>query len=439
MSLRMLVFLSWLGGLLGPSVAMASAFGCRGLAEDHELPSLEGKEGVFYRLQSDLRMAHGVTDAALDRLARLSKALEGQGTRLIYVPVPTKSLAMPAYLPDSARLYGFDEALALEVHQALLRKIEHAGVAAVEATAALRSLPSETPPFFKSDFHWTPYGARVTAKTVAQRIRAFQTYATLPKTPHVSKPLEPRTAFSGMRRILQKRCAKSLPKVKAMQFETARVQVEGQALSLGDLLGTSAQTGTVALVGTSFSDSEISNFAGFLAEESSLEVLNYAITGGNQFGAILSYLTSADFAAARPDFLVWENPIYNSLTRFGDLPMEELIAAAEGNCDQPLPVIRVGDDILSVDLRSAALGDRLFLSSDTSGVMRATFRFIGDHGSAPSRTIHRSERMPLSGRFFIPLQGPSGADPKSAEIQIDRPFGPEAEVWLCRSKLREGN
>lgn len=67
------------------------------------------------------------------------------------------------------------------------------------------------------------------------------------------------------------------------------------------------------LVGTSFSDSPLGNFAGFLSEYTGLDVVNHAVTGGNQFGGMTSCPTSRDFAENRPRFLIWQNPISNTL------------------------------------------------------------------------------------------------------------------------------
>jgi alginate biosynthesis protein AlgX len=126
--------------------------------------------------------------------------------------------------------------------------------------------------------------------------------------------------------------------VKAVTWITSPAEVaatqdqpaEGAAL---DIFGTDAAAASLVLAGTSFSDSNINNFAGFLSEFTGIEVTNYSITGGNQFGAMTSYLTSREFAEQRPTFLIWENPIYNGLAQFGPLPMEELIAAAGPSCD----------------------------------------------------------------------------------------------------------
>ena len=119
----------------------------------------------------------------------------------------------------------------------------------------------------------------------------------------------------------------------------------------------------------------IANFEGWLAQYSELEVFNYAITGGNQFGAMLSYVTSDDFRADPPHYLIWENPIYNNLLQYGEQPMRELISAAGATCTLPLKTERQGDTALSVDLADwkQLTGDVIHASAGGEGPRKVTF------------------------------------------------------------------
>src|SRR3546814_11168815 len=74
----------------------------------------------------------------------------------------------------------------------------------------------------------------------------------------------------------------------------------------GGLLGDSGFD--FVLAGTSFSRNatNVTNFAGFLSQHLSAEVLNYAVTGGGNDAAMLQYLASDDFAESKPKFLIWE-------------------------------------------------------------------------------------------------------------------------------------
>ncbi len=96
----------WLTAFCLP--ASASDFGCSGLENDPLVASVEGKEGYFYRVLADIRMQHQLSDHTARQLADVAKALEANGTTLIYVPIPTKSLTMPEYLPDRTFQLGFN-------------------------------------------------------------------------------------------------------------------------------------------------------------------------------------------------------------------------------------------------------------------------------------------------------------------------------------------
>ncbi len=75
---------------------------------------IEGKDGMFFRILADLRLQHAFTEQTIDNLAAMAKALEKNGTTLIYVPLPTKSQVLPELVPARAALYGFDANIAAE-------------------------------------------------------------------------------------------------------------------------------------------------------------------------------------------------------------------------------------------------------------------------------------------------------------------------------------
>lgn len=425
-----------------------SAFGCTGLETNRELPSVEGRDGVFFRINADLRMNHPFSDEVVGQLAKLSEALAARDTTLIFVPVPTKSVTMPDYLPDVARLYGFQLDVATTIHLDILERLEAAGVATVDAREAMLTAKPAEPAFFRSDFHWTAWGADLTAAAIGKRIKGLPVYDNLDQTPHETAPLQFETAFSGMRRILQKHCLETLPTPDTMTFETAVAAQTGE-LSLDDLglassdvganggldiFGTQTDRPAVVLAGTSFSDSPINNFPGFIAQHAELEVVNYAITGGNQFGAMISYLTSTDFQEARPHILIWENPIYNNLAQYGDQPLRELVAAAENNCSAPLPA-SLSEDRLSLQVDLSQHGtdptQTLFFDSAGSTGLTVDFRFRDSNGMERIKTIQRGDRLRRTGRFYMPLSGLWQASATSVTIEMDQPLGTAAGLSLC--------
>lgn len=436
-SLRAALALTTFLGLLPLGVAQAapSAFGCKGLDSNRELPSVEGKDGFFFRVFADLRMQHPLSDEVAGQLGRLAAALKEQGTTLLYVPIPTKSQALPAFLPDDVGLYGFDKDVAVAVYNDQIARLRAQGVVAVDLLEVLASTDARNPPFFRSDFHWTSDGARRAAQAIGETIKSLPDYAEVTPVRFQTTQVGDELAVSGMRRTLQAYCALSLPPVITKAFET--VEVASTEASV-DIFGSASSAGgadEIALVGTSFSDAEVPNFGGFLAEYSSLPVSNLAITGGNQFGAITSYLTSRSFAENRPRYLVWENPIYNNLAQFGVGPMTELIAAARNDCT---PIDRAAitsgqDNTLSVDLSSVKVDTRQVLLADAGdeGSRDAVFSFETADGKTLSREVHRGDRFRGTGRFFMPLESLASGELTRLVVSFDRVNSDNAAVSLC--------
>ncbi|WP_422049402.1 alginate O-acetyltransferase AlgX-related protein [Shimia sp.] len=420
----------------------ASNFGCVGLETQGDLPAIEGKDGVIFRINADLRMYHPFSDATVRHLGALSEALAEKGTTLVYVPIPTKSVTMPDYLPERAPLYGFDLQVATRVHTEILTRLENAGVIAVDARDAMLKAPEGDLTFFKADFHWSARGAMETAKEIANVIQSQPSYAALEKTEYASHPLKSEVAFSGMRRALQKKCKLALPDPVTMTYETVALTSSDLGDAGLDLFGGGEDAIQVALLGTSFSDSPINNFPGFLAEYSQLEVINYAITGGNQFGAMTSYLTSEEFAQSRPKFLIWENPIYNNLAQYGDQPMRELIAAARGECTKAIS-FEVSSDrrslVADLDQIDLTHDHTLFLDTDGSAGLRADFDFTSHDGLSRVKSIERGERLRRTGRFYMPATGLWQTGATKVSIHLSEPFGPSPSLSLCPPQLKDNS
>lgn len=413
-------------------------YGCFGLEQNRELPAIEGKDGVFFRINLDFRMAHPFSDQIVAELAALSEALAENGTTLIYVPIPTKSVTMPNHLPETAALYGFDLEIATMVHDDILERLNAQGVVTVDAREAMLDGAADDLPFFRADFHWTASGARETAKAIAETIKALPGYEDLTPTTFETAPQGPDVAFSGMRRILQKHCTETLPEVVSMTYDTVPIQTDDLGGAGLDLFGEAEASIPIALAGTSFSDSPINNFPGFIAQYTELEVVNYALTGGNQYGAMLSYLTSEAFQETRPRFLIWENPIYNNLAQFGDQPLRELIAAAGNSCTLALPATAT-DTHLEVDLAGYDLGpeDTLFVDTNMSTGLEADFIFHAADGATRTKSIIRGERLTRTGRFYMPLTGLWEEGAESVTFTMSRPFASEPSIYACTHNTEE--
>lgn len=412
------------------AVAAPSEHGCTGLESAKPMAALEGKDGMFYRLNLDMRMNHPLSPETAAMIGRLSDALAARGTELIYVPVPTKSLAVPDALPDSVSDYGFDLDVAETAYADFLRKLRDNGVTTIDSMAAMRT--AETQPFLAADFHWSPAGARAVAAAVAETIRESDAYAGIEKTDHSTEPTEIRSRASEMRRRIQANCHEAVPKVEVQRYVTS---AEDSGDASGGIFAAETAGPPIALTGTSMSAEEDFHFKGFLADAAGAAVADYAITGGNQFGGITSYLLSEDFHETAPAYVIWENPVYNNIGEFGETPLRELIAAARQNCTA-VETRRPAPDVLEADISADRLSHDGFVRADTGSATgrQAQFHFIDDAGVEVAATITRPVRYDPT-RWFYQYAEPLWSDDLTkVRVELDRPVRDGATLEICTTE-----
>ena len=411
----------------------ASAFDCSAYEFSTALPSVEGKDGVFFRTFADLRLQHPMDQRTVTMLGRLAQVLEENGTTLVYVTIPAKSQVMIDYLPQHAQDYGFDPEMAQMIYTDIISRLAAVGIVAPDVMTALQNLKGDERPFFGADFHWTSQGARAAAQAIAREIKATPAYAELTPSTFESKPLGRQVAFSGMRRSLQSFCRKPLPPTETMAYKTTPVESAAGDVTALDIFAGSDKAVPAVLVGTSFSDSSINNFAGFLSEFTGLEIVNYAITGGNQYGAMTSYLTSDEFKDQRPRFLIWENPIYNNLAQNGSAPLEELIAAAGTSCTDALATTKVDNFTVSASLAGTKVNpdDAIFADYGAEGARVASFELQTTDGITRKSKIDRSARLRGTGNFYLGLSPFRHPGFTKVTVRFDRPVTDATQLSFC--------
>lgn len=414
--------------------ATPSAFGCARLDSLDPVPVVEGRDGMFFRF-TDLRMNHPLSDMSIAQLAAFSAALAERGTTLIYVPVPTKGLVMPDLLPPQAADYGFDFDIATMMYRNFVDRLRTAGIETVDAQAPLLAVTAPDRPFLQTDFHWSPSGARAAAEAVAETIRAHPGYADAARVAHVTRAIGPREIASAFRRSIQARCRDHIPRTLTEAYETQ--PADGGLSGGGGIFAADSGRPGIMLVGTSMSQTPEFNFDGFLAEAAELDLTNYALAGGNQFGAMLGYMMSGDFAVNPPHFLVWENPVYNNLGEFAGLAVREIIVAAVDDC-VPLASVIAEDGTLVAEgpPRPLRAGDFLRADAGPAGAYLAEFVLTTANGVARN-AIDRTQRGTPTPLFYLDA-GHFGAVER-IEVRFDRPTGTSASIAICSDERTSGS
>ncbi|WP_428926232.1 alginate O-acetyltransferase AlgX-related protein [Marinibacterium sp. SX1] len=433
---------------LGAGAGAARAddgYGCGDILTAGAQASVEGAGGMFFRFGPDLSSYHWIGDQGIDQLARLSARLAEQGTRLIYVPVPSKSLTMPDRVPPSAVRMGYDPEIAASVYGEMLRRLDEAGVTAIDARLALRQQALRgADPVFQADPRLTPDGAEALALAIAAQIRALPVMADSADEDWQVTRRGEIVLPSAMRMRLQSSCVAELPDVRLPIIEATRGGVllpaaigTGHGTGHGTANSPLGQAAPVVVVGTEIAVDPALGLASFLAAEARMGVAAAMVPGEDRladaFGAISSYMGSAAFAAERPRVLVWANPVWLNLGRHGARPMDELItlAGAPATCGLNLPLSQARDGNVYAELSGPVRHGALLLDTGGRALDRVEFRFTSVRGETRARIVERHPRQAPTARVAMPLSGlwPEGA--ARVDIVTDGPIGGQPRLTLC--------
>jgi hypothetical protein len=137
--------------------------------------ALTGVDGWLFYTPEVTYLAEGYSAGPIEAVVDFQRQLRARGIELLVVPVPSK----PSIYPDRlvSRLRPSLEAA--RNTQRLLRELAARGVAVVNLHRGFlehRKLSPETPLFMERDTHWSGYGARLAAITIAAKVRASSWY-----------------------------------------------------------------------------------------------------------------------------------------------------------------------------------------------------------------------------------------------------------------------
>jgi alginate O-acetyltransferase complex protein AlgJ len=234
----------------------------------------------------------------LDFIATTRARLAQAGTELAVVLVPAKARVVPEHLGSAAL-----PACRIGVYGRISDYLSARGIPVVNLMEAMRTAPERDDLFLKTDTHWTPEGARLAARQAAYVVRASFPQLGLPVQSFTSKPGEAGFHEGDLLRYVP---GVSIAREIVRPWTTeSRVTTA----SAGSALFDDAGAPQVALVGTSYSANPKWNFAGFLKESLSADVLNAAQEGQGPFAVMDKYLEGDAWKSSPPRLVVWEMPV----------------------------------------------------------------------------------------------------------------------------------
>ena len=315
-----------------------------------------GTDRWLFRSDVDLTNEFGMPASMQPEFARLVQAFSAQGTQLAMVVQPTRGLMHR----DKIRAdftQGFDYPRAAGNLRAYLQQMRDAGAIVPDIMQLVENPPAEEY-FFRRDHHWTSAGARATARIVADHLLQHPVHAELARKTYRTEAGMTQFKDGTMNLALQSLCGNHYGFQYVPGYQTV------PEISDASALFDEEPVPEVILVGTSNSASRDEenkqfNFDGFLKEYLSVDLLNFAMPGAGEYGALIEYLHSDSYSADEPPKLVlWELPANYQLS--DPLMYRQLIPAIEGQCSE-------ADTLLSNRLERSALAvnERVELLSNT--------------------------------------------------------------------------
>ncbi|UQN06899.1 hypothetical protein [Deinococcus sp. QL22] len=256
--------------------------------------ALVGKEGWLFTSEEYQTAAQDEAEIAakLNYITEVRDELAKNGAKLVIALIPAKTRLYSEFLSAPVPRQKAD------TYASFRAALTQAGIAAPDLLASLQGGKQEDAGdlFFRTDTHWTPYGAATAAQALAPAITELA-----PDLPPTQYAVKARAAVERSGDLLRYVPGPAPDEVRELEYTRTD---EG-----GGLLG--EETLAVTLVGTSYSaegKDNVWHFAGVLSQTLKTEVLNAAKEGKGPIVPMRDYLKSEDRQNNPPQVVIWEIP-----------------------------------------------------------------------------------------------------------------------------------
>ncbi|PYB72486.1 alginate O-acetyltransferase [Rhizobium wuzhouense] len=259
-----------------------------------------GDEGWFFTGEEFKRVKPTDIENAVARIDEVRARLAEAGIKLVMVPLPAKSDIYAEHLPEVMRSDAMSVAYS-DFSTALKAK----GMTVVDTRAAMLAAKPFGELFLKSDTHWTPTGAKVTAEAVQSTLQ--QSGISLPSETVTASWQTPVDIWGDLTTYITSPDYAPRAGLKQENIPIYRTAVNVEAEGT-DLFGTETKV-PVMLVGTSYSANENWSFVDFLRQSLVTDVVNVAKEGLGPGVPMMDLLEGSALEDTQPSVVVWEFPI----------------------------------------------------------------------------------------------------------------------------------
>jgi alginate biosynthesis protein AlgX len=383
-------------------------------ANDRCISQIQTAEtGWLFRSKTDFMREFEINSELEEKFRRLNEALEDQGMKLIIALLPTRGM-----MADQ-QIENFNSVQAQKSYLEVASVFETVGI----RVAYIKDFKNEDF-YYKTDHHWSDFGAKMMAKTVSDIITVNPAYKDLPKTEYQEEVRENQKFKGSFSKILEKDCGVAIDEEVYSDYT-----IYPAKNSLIDL-----NNADIVLIGTSNSDKRASkaNFEGHLKKELSADVVNHSISGGGHDSALLQYLVSKDFQGNKPKFIIWEFPIYQDF-RNPDF-YKQAIASIYGSCGGNAlfqEKVNINNNKFKVTLDQGINVEKAYLHINLPEFNKKKFRvtLVEEDNKRTPFNFERSKFYKPDGQFYLDLSYVKNI--KSIEGLLPESYIETAEVSIC--------
>jgi alginate biosynthesis protein AlgX len=382
----------------------------RGGDLDHYAMLIPGKGGWIFRTKNDFRSDWKNSNQTINYLRDLQEAFKKKNADLVIVMPPVRGLVhFDEMLSEYKKKFSLENPETLwNDYESSIKILKGRGVHMVGLNA--KDVTDNF--FYQRNHHWSPEGARITAKKVAEYVMQLPSYKAVPKTRYATQQKSTKDYDSSFEKAFKTICGTKIPPEPVAVYETTPVSVgSNETAILGE-----AKEPRIVLLGTSNStESSSANFEGFLKEYLSADILNLSYMGAGIDTSIMSYINSDHFKNSKPKIVIWEVPGYYYFDEMDDKLFSQLTPAAYGGCPQNALLqknFKLGAAEITV---LNAKTEKMSSSSEIEGGNRNLYMHLGfsrpvknklalkfsyDNGKTKKVQFQRSDRYPDDGDFY---------------------------------------
>ena len=292
----------------------------------------QGQDGWLFH-PGDLATNLEISDDALPYLARLNRALEQQGVRLLIANLPTRGMLHHNKFDNNQPFFkSYNNSLANYSFLKVNLVLNSVGILTPNLLQPFKNQGKPYNYSFTRDSHWSPSGSRVVAQEISRVIKALPEYKLIASQQFKTHTGDIKNRRTDLAYYVRKVCGNvKIPPEPEQVYKTIPV---GNVVQDRDLFGDKLIP-EIVLIGTSNSANNQVNFWGFLQDFLDIEILNVSIPAGGTWTAIKDYFLKTK-PTDYPRVAIWEFP-YGIVFQLNKLqPYRELIPSIYGICDQSL-------------------------------------------------------------------------------------------------------